>query len=152
AIDGERARAQRQRVGDRRAEADPMPRGLGAAEIAGADLLDEQAGDLAVGSVQPSAVVDNEAVEEPADDVGGVGQVEVGRRGRRDPRPPPPGPWRGPVVGRHQARQADRHPGRAEELTPRRGWTQRVSPGIGPAHLSLSFDSFWSFGTMYIWQ
>ena len=44
-IDGEFARAERERIGNRRAQADPLPARLGSAQVClGRRLLDEQAG------------------------------------------------------------------------------------------------------------
>ena len=87
-VDGQLARAQGQRVGDRRAEPDPVLLRLGPAQVGRRrGLLDEQAGDLERRPVEASgrAIIDREAVEEPPDDVIGVRQVVIHRCQRRRP-------------------------------------------------------------------
>ena len=81
-VDGELARAERERIGDRRAQrgsraASPWP---GPGRSFGRRLLDEQAGDLERRLVQAAAVVDREAIDESSDDVIGMRQVVVDRR------------------------------------------------------------------------
>ena len=146
---------ERERVGDRRGEPDVVPLCLVATKIGLVrGLLDEEARHVAGRVVEAAPVVEDEAVEEAADDVVGVREVVVNRRDRRDfgPRRVRRGESPGLSFWR-QSGHADRGARRSEKRPPRRLQSHRdlspialslAGPGpdrIGPVHRTVNHQA-----------
>ena len=84
-IDGKLASPEGERIGNRGAQPDVMPFGVGPAEIVrGRHLFGEQAGDLERRLVQPMTVMNDKPVEESTNDMVSMRQVVIDARKRRD--------------------------------------------------------------------